>query len=149
MVGKCTRCQPIRGIWTTIDLQAVMVYHFRLGLRPFLDAVENITQPSDDQKWTIKQAHQLGADTFLLLRAVQPHCITPVVSVLVYRAVVIVLLLAITTHFQVLAGKLVDLFHLLTELGSSTLRPNIISCGMKPIDSCTEERYAIIRRGRY
>ena len=74
-----------------------MAYHLRLGLRPFLDAVENITQPSDDQK---------------------PHCITPVVSVLVYRAVVIVLLLAITTHFQVLAGKLVDSFHLLTELGS-------------------------------
>ena len=62
-------------------------------------------------------AHQLGADTFLLLRAVQLHCIAPVVSVLVYRAVVIVLL-AITTYFQVLAGKLVDSFHLLTELGS-------------------------------
>ena len=118
LVRKCTCCQPIRSVWTTINLQAVMAYHLRFGLRPFLDAVENITQPSDDQKWTIKVAHQLGVDTCLLLGAVQPHCITPAVSVLVYRAVVIVLLLAITTDFQVLAGKLVDSFHLLTELGS-------------------------------
>lgn len=169
LLGSATLGQPTRDIWSSICLQTIIVHHFGLWLGPFLDVVEDITHPFHDQTGIIEALHQLGADAFHLLGAVQSNCIPSVVPMLIYGAVIIVLLLAIPPHLQMLAGELVYLFHFLTlfgsthrlssilvgsacpvnkSSGSSTLQPNI-SFGKKPIDSFTEESWGIISRGWY
>ena len=79
-----------------------------------MDAVYDVTHTFHYWLGTIEVSLQLGADTFLLLGNVQPSGITPVVLMFIYGAVIIVPLLVVATQLQMLTGKLVDPFHLLT-----------------------------------
>ena len=115
-----------------------MVQHFGPWLGPFLDAVEDVTHPFMTKIiGTIQASHQLGEDAFLLLGRLYNKTASPLSCWCDLRS-------GVHSNFS---G---NHYSSITKLsGSSTSRPNIVSFGEKPVDSCTEERYAIISKGTH